>query len=101
MFLFFARCRTPQLLNPSDASNCCFFQVINLSWCGKIGNLSLKTIADSCSHLTSIDLTGCTLISDSSVVALANSYAGPRLVDLKLQSCELITATAVSTIAQR
>ena len=61
-------------------------EAVDLSWCARIGNLSLSTIADSCASLTELDLTGCSLIGDLSVMSLANSYAGPRLRYVPLTS---------------
>ena len=52
---------------------------IDTSWCAKLGSLSLTTIAECCPDLTQLDMTGCAMINDIAVVALANSYSGPRL----------------------
>ena len=60
--------------------------------CMKVTDTSVTALADNCSGLTMIDLSGCSKITDTSVTALAEHCSG--LTTIYLWNCSKITDTA-------
>ena len=74
-------------------------KIVNLSFCKKISNRSFKALS-KCQHLQTLDLTGCTAVSDQSILFLCEgAYISPGLRNLLLAGCTKVTDTALSWIA--
>lgn len=75
-------------------------QIVNLSFCKKISDRSLKSLA-KCPHLQTLDLTGCTAVTDQSILFLCEgTYVSLGLRNLLLAGCTKITDTALSWISE-
>ncbi|KAG2243729.1 hypothetical protein Bca52824_094431 [Brassica carinata] len=72
-------------------------QSVNLGWCENISDDGVMSLAYGCPDLRTLDLFGCVLITDESVVALANSV---HLRSLGLYYCRNITDRAMYSLAQ-
>ncbi|XVE60212.1 hypothetical protein DITRI_Ditri05aG0109800 [Diplodiscus trichospermus] len=47
-------------------------QSLNLGWCENVGDLGVMSLAYGCPDLRCLDFCGCVLVTDDSVIALAN-----------------------------
>lgn len=75
-----------------------FLKTVNLSFCKKISDRSLKALS-KCQHLQTLDLTGCIAVSDTSILFLCEGdYISPGLRNLLLAGCSKVTDTALSWI---
>eukprot|EP00984_Skeletonema_dohrnii_P026743 scaffold16135_cov126-Skeletonema_dohrnii-CCMP3373.AAC.3 len=76
-----------------------FLKTVNLSFCKKISDRSLKALS-KCQHLQTLDLTGCTAVTDTAILLLCEgTYISPGLRNLFLAGCTKVTDTALSWIA--
>lgn len=76
-----------------------FLKTVNVSFCKKISDRSLKALS-KCQHLQTLDLTGCTAVSDQSILFLCEgTYISPGMRNLLLAGCTRITDTALSWIS--
>jgi hypothetical protein len=76
-----------------------FLRFLNLSFCPKIGDRSLRAIA-GCQRLESLDLAGCVRVSNQSVFHLCEGNFSPGLRHLFLVQCCEVGDTALSWIAE-
>ncbi|KAK1732437.1 endoplasmic reticulum-Golgi intermediate compartment protein [Skeletonema marinoi] len=76
-----------------------FLKTVNLSFCKKISDRSLKALS-KCQHLQTLDLTGCTAVTDTAILLLCEgTYISPGLRNLFLAGCTKVTDTSLSWIA--
>jgi Leucine Rich repeat len=71
---------------------------VNLSGCTLITDTGLQALAQHCTGLTKLYLAGCRLITDTGLQALAQHCTG--LKELYLAGCRLITDTGLQALAQ-
>ncbi|KAL7553593.1 hypothetical protein ACHAWF_016896 [Thalassiosira exigua] len=72
---------------------------VNLSFCPNVGDRSLKALA-ACENLQNLDLTGCTGITDQSILHLCEGNFCPGLRHLILAQCNKVGDTALSWITE-
>ncbi|KAL7450418.1 hypothetical protein ACHAWC_002336, partial [Mediolabrus comicus] len=74
-------------------------KLVDLSFCRKISDRSLKALA-KCSNLQHLGLSGCTGVTDQSILFLCEgTFTSPGLRNLLLAGCTKVTDTALSWIA--
>jgi len=71
----------------------------NLSFCQKVSEKSMKALS-TCEQLQSLDLTGCTGITDQSILHLSEGNFSPGLRHLFLAQCCKVGDTALSWITE-
>ena len=77
--------------------SCPALQVLDLSFSDLVGDKALASLADTCPHLESLNLTGCRQVSDTGCSALA------RLRELKaihLELCNKVTDVGIQKIVR-
>ena len=72
--------------------------VVNLSFCKKISERSLKAMSNY-QNLQTLDLTGCASVSDTAILFLCEGTYNPGLKHLLMAGCSKITDTSLSWIA--
>jgi len=72
---------------------------VNLSGCSLITDTGLQALAQHCTGLTELDLSSCALITDAVLRVLAQHCSG--LTSLNLDRCRLITDAGLQALAQR
>ena len=82
------------MLRPEAAE----LEIVNLSHCWQITDVSILMLAKSCAQLTSVNLYNCPHITDASVVFFAAS--SPRLESVNLKSCWKITVASIVALVQ-
>ena len=83
----------------STLAVCCPLLIsIDLSNCHRISNIGVSAIAEGCHHLTSINLSNCCRISDIGVSALAQGC--PLLTSIGLSGCHSISVIGLSALAE-
>ena len=70
---------------------------VNLSYCQRVGKRSLKALS-RCKKLHFLDLTGCTGVSDQSILNLCDGEFVPGLRHLILAGCKRVEDTTLSWI---
>lgn len=71
---------------------------VNLSYCGKVGERSLKALS-RCERLHFLDLSGCNGINDQAILYLCDGEFRPGLRHLFLGGCKKVGDTALSWIS--
>ncbi|XP_023244887.1 F-box/LRR-repeat protein 20, partial [Copidosoma floridanum] len=74
-----------------------FLRVLSLRGCQSIGNLSMKTLAQSCPNIEELNLSQCKKISDATCAALSEQC--PKLQRLNLDSCPEITDASLKSLS--
>jgi F-box and leucine-rich repeat protein 2/20 len=72
-------------------------KTLSVSGCVRLTDASIVSVAQSCHHLASVDLSQVYDLTDASVVALA-SNCGQHLTSLKLSRCGRITDYAIAAV---
>ena len=70
---------------------------VNLSYCQRVGKRSLRALS-RCNKLQFLDLTGCTGVSDQSILHLCDGEFVPGLRHLILAGCKKVEDTTLSWI---
>ncbi|XP_054622403.1 F-box/LRR-repeat protein 15 isoform X2 [Dunckerocampus dactyliophorus] len=79
-------------------TRCLHLQHLTLAQCSFVDGLSLRSLADHCGALRSIDLTGCCQLKDDAICYLAKKC--PKLTFLSLAVNENITDESVEEVAK-
>nr|XP_057917035.1 F-box/LRR-repeat protein 15 isoform X2 [Doryrhamphus excisus] len=79
-------------------TRCLHLQHLTLSQCSFVDGLSLRSLADYCGALRSVDLTGCCQLKDDAICYLAKKCA--KLTFLSLAVNENITDESVEEVAK-
>lgn len=74
---------------------------LNLKNAVEISNHGIKRIAHSCGNLTDLNVSGCLLLGDYALLALAENQRYPGLRALHVAQCVHMTESGISWIAER
>src|SRR5258708_6685887 len=77
---------------------CIRFELLTLSGCSLLTDSSLITVFSACPGLVAVDLSGVTEVTDASIKALASSTV--KLQGINLSKCKLITDEGVLAVAR-
>lgn len=78
--------------------NCRFLRIIVLARCVKLKGNAIKSIS-TCQHLEKLDLSGCTGLSDSTLLSLCETASVPVLKSLYLLDIPTLSDTSLAWIA--
>ena len=82
------------------AKYCFELKILILRRCHNIGNTGIKALS-SCFNIEKLDFTGCRSLTDVVILPISESDTLPKLRNLILNNCELITDTALAWIASK
>ena len=82
------------------ASHCPGLEDLQLSGCSLISNPSLRAIATSLRRLRRLKLRSCWQVSDAGVMSLTSATPGPPLEELHLQDCQRVSDNSLRHISQ-
>jgi len=78
-------------------THCRTLHSLELGWCN-ISDTGLVSLAAISSSLTSLDLSGCAMLTDRGVAALMRRC--PRLASLQLEGCREVSGWALATVSE-
>lgn len=82
------------------SSNCKKLTSVNITGCGLITDSAIYQLVRKCTAIQTLHLNSCQLLTDASIAAIVEANMHPGLAVLSLRDCPLITEVILQWLVQ-